>query len=63
MIFNASLATYLQRKKLYPPPDLAYPDIIEWSNPLSSEQWAKRSPELEAAIAKREAEMEADALD
>ena len=63
LIFNAPLATYLQRKKLYPPPDLPYPDIIEWSKPLPQEQWAKRSPELEAAIAKREAEMEADALD
>ncbi|MFI8396610.1 hypothetical protein ACIGEI_15775 [Pseudomonas sp. NPDC078863] len=56
-IFNAPLATYLQRKKLYPPPDLHYPDIIEWSKPLPPEQWAKRSPELEAAIAKREAEL------
>jgi len=56
-IFNAPLATYLQRKKLYPPPDLTYPAIIEWSKPLPPEQWAKRSPELEAAIAKREAEL------
>jgi hypothetical protein len=60
-IFNAPLATYLQRKKLYPPPDLPYPDIIEWSKPLPPEQWAKRSPELEAAIAKREAELAAQA--
>ncbi|MFJ2467570.1 hypothetical protein [Pseudomonas sp. NPDC087615] len=60
-IFNAPLATYLQRKKLYPPPDLRYPDIIEWSKPLPPEQWAKRSPELEAAIAKREAELAAQA--
>lgn len=58
-IFNAPLAQYLQRKKLYPPPDLAYPAIIEWSKPLPPEQWAKRSPELEAAIAKREAELAA----
>lgn len=56
-IFNAPLATYLQRKKLYPPPDLSYPDIIEWSKPLPPEQWAKRSPELEEAIANREAEL------
>ena len=56
-IFNAPLATYLQRKKLYPPPDLLYPEIIEWSKPLPPEQWAKRSPELEAAIAEREAEL------
>ncbi|WP_454837727.1 hypothetical protein [Pseudomonas mohnii] len=60
-IFNAPLATYLQRKKLYPPPDLLYPDIIEWSKPLPPEQWAKRSPELEAAIAEREAELAAQA--
>jgi hypothetical protein len=60
-IFNAPLATYLQRKKLYPPPDLLYPEITEWSKPLPPEQWAKRSPELEAAIAEREAEMAAQA--
>jgi hypothetical protein len=60
-IFNAPLATYLQRKKLYPPPDLPYPDIIEWSKPLPPEQWAKRSPELEVAIAEREAELAARA--
>ncbi|WP_213937800.1 hypothetical protein [Pseudomonas sp. dw_612] len=62
-IFNAPLATYLQRKKLYPPPDLPYPDIIEWSKPLSPEQWAKRSPELEEAIAKREAELAVQSKD
>ena len=60
-IFNAPLATYLQRKKLYPPPDLLYPDIIEWSKPLPPEQWAKRSPELEAAIVEREAELASQA--
>ncbi|MCA4965841.1 hypothetical protein HYI44_28420, partial [Pseudomonas sp. Y24-6] len=58
-IFNAPLATYLQRKKLYPPPDLPYPDIIEWSRPLPPEQWATRSPELDVAIATREAELAA----
>ncbi|QHC99248.1 hypothetical protein PspS04_02260 [Pseudomonas sp. S04] len=62
-IFNAPLATYLQRKKLYPPPDLTYPDIIEWSKPLPPEQWAKRSPELESAITKREAELATQARD
>ena len=56
-IFNAPLAQYLQRKKLYPPPDLTYPPIIEWSKPLPPEQWAKRSAALETAIAKREAEL------
>ena len=58
-IFNAPLATYLQRKKLYPPPDLPYPEIIEWSRPLPPEQWATRSPELDVAIATREAELAA----
>jgi hypothetical protein len=42
-------------------PDLPYPDITEWSKPLPPEQWAKRSPELEAAIAEREAELAAQA--
>ena len=56
-VFNAPLAQYLQRKKLYPPPDLTYPAIIEWSKPLPPEQWAKRSAALETAIAKREAEL------
>ncbi|MEC4237520.1 hypothetical protein [Pseudomonas sp. DSV-1] len=62
LVFNAPLATYLQRKKLYPPPQLSHPDIIEWSKPLPPEQWAKRSPELEQAIAKREAELAALAV-
>ncbi|WP_288098282.1 hypothetical protein [Pseudomonas sp.] len=58
-IFNTLLIDVLERWKLNPPPDLPYPDIIEWSKPLPSEQWAKRSPELEAAIAQREAELAA----
>ncbi|MEE1961042.1 hypothetical protein [Pseudomonas auratipiscis] len=45
------------RRKGAPPPSLDYPAIIEWSKPLPPEQWAKRSPELEAAIAQREAEL------
>ncbi|WPN49741.1 hypothetical protein [Pseudomonas sp. P8_241] len=56
-IFNTLLIDVLERWKLNPPPDLTHPDIIEWSKPLPPEQWAKRSPELEAAIAKREAEL------
>ncbi|VVQ26502.1 DUF6708 domain-containing protein [Pseudomonas fluorescens] len=56
-IFNTLLIDVLERWKLNPPPDLPYPDIIEWSKPLPPEQWAKRSPELEAAIAKRNAEL------
>ncbi|BFT60863.1 hypothetical protein [Pseudomonas moorei] len=58
-IFNTLLIDVLERWKLNPPPDLSYPDIIEWSQPLPPEQWAKRSPELEAAIAEREAELAA----
>jgi hypothetical protein len=56
-IFNTLLIDVLERWKLNPPPDLPYPDIIEWSKPLPPEQWAKRSPELEQAIARREAEL------
>ena len=56
-ILGTYLAEKLQDLKLSHPPDLPYPDIIEWSKPLSPEQWAKRSPELEEAIANREAEL------
>ncbi|UDI91811.1 hypothetical protein [Pseudomonas sp. IAC-BECa141] len=56
-IFNTLLIDVLERWKLNPPPDLPHPDIIEWSKPLPPEQWAKRSQELEVAIAKREAEL------
>jgi len=60
-IFNTLLIDVLERWKLNPPPDLPYPDITEWLKPLPPEQWAKRSPELEAAIAQREAELAAQA--
>ena len=60
-IFNMLLVEVLERLKLNPPPDLTYPDIIEWSKPLPPEQWAKRSPELELAIAAREAQLAARA--
>ncbi len=60
-IFNMLLVEVLERLKLNPPPDLTYPDIIEWSKPLPPEQWAKRSPELELAIAAREAQLAASA--
>ena len=50
-------AEVIQNLKLSPPPDLPHPEIIEWSKPLPPEQWAKRSPELEVAIAQREAEL------
>ncbi|MGF6207844.1 hypothetical protein [Pseudomonas frederiksbergensis] len=58
-ILGTYFAEKLQNFKLSYPPDLLYPDIIEWSKPLQPEQWAKRSPELEEAIAKREAELAA----
>ena len=57
LLLGAPIAMMLQTWKLSPPPDLDYPDIIEWSKPLHSKQWAKRSPELEEAIATREAEL------
>jgi len=62
VLLGAPLAMMLQEWKLSPPPDLSHPDIIEWSKPLPPEQWAKRSPELEQAIAKREAELAALAV-
>ena len=58
-LFGGPLIFMLQIWKLSPPPDLTHPDIIEWSKPLPPEQWAKRSPELEAAIVQREAELAA----
>ena len=58
-LFGGPLIFMLQIWKLSPPPDLTHPDIIEWSKPLPPEQWAKRSPELEAAITQREAELAA----
>ncbi|PSS45050.1 hypothetical protein [Pseudomonas sp. BBP2017] len=58
-ILGTYLAEKLQNLKLSHPPGLTYPAIIEWSKPLPPEQWAKRSPELEEAIAKREAELAA----
>ncbi|EPJ96149.1 hypothetical protein [Pseudomonas psychrophila] len=61
-ILGTYLAEKLQNLKLSYPPDLNHPDIIEWSKPLPPEQWAKRSPELEHAIAKREAELAALAV-
>jgi hypothetical protein len=61
VILGTYLAEKVQDLKLSYPPDLPYPDIIEWSKPLPPEQWAKRSPELEAAITQREAELAAQA--
>ncbi|WP_440092951.1 hypothetical protein ACTACL_02545 [Pseudomonas syringae] len=59
LFFVTILGTYLEEKlqnlKLSPPPDLEYPDIIEWSKPLPREQWATPSPELLAALAQQAA--------
>ncbi|MBM0141191.1 DUF6708 domain-containing protein [Pseudomonas cannabina] len=54
-IFNTLLIDVLERWKLSPPPDLEYPDIVEWSKPLPPEQWATPSPELLAALAQQAA--------
>ncbi|KWT11343.1 MULTISPECIES: DUF6708 domain-containing protein [Pseudomonas syringae group] len=51
-ILGTYLAEKLQNLKLSPPPDLEHPDIVEWSKPLLTEQWATRSAELEAALAR-----------
>ena len=61
IFFAAPIAIMLQTWKLSPPPTFDHPDIIEWSKPLPPEQWAKRSPGLELAIARREAELAAQA--
>ncbi|WP_366856018.1 DUF6708 domain-containing protein [Pseudomonas sp. 21LCFQ010] len=55
VFFNVLLADYLERKKLYPLPDLDHPDIIEWSKPLPPEQWARPSAEFQVALAEYEA--------
>ncbi|RMO98475.1 hypothetical protein ALQ33_101421 [Pseudomonas syringae pv. philadelphi] len=54
-IFNTLLIDVLERWKLSPPPDLEYPDIVEWSKSLPPEQWATPSPELVAALAQQAA--------
>ena len=61
VFLGSPLAMMLQVWKLSPPPDLSHPDIIEWSKPIPPEQWAKRSPQLQDAIATREAELAAQA--
>jgi hypothetical protein len=58
-IFGAPWIAVLLTKKLAHIPDLTAPEVVEWSKPLPPEQWAKRSPELEQAIAEREAELAA----
>ncbi|WP_440808120.1 DUF6708 domain-containing protein [Pseudomonas syringae] len=54
-ILGTYLAEKLQNLKLSPPPDLEYPDIIEWSKSLPPEQWATPSTELLAALAQQAA--------
>ncbi|NQD95034.1 hypothetical protein HP532_20495 [Pseudomonas sp. CrR25] len=59
VVFNGFLLEHLLRKKLAHIPDLTAPEVVEWSKPLPPAQWTKRSPELELAIAEREAELAA----
>ena len=63
IVFNDLLLHYLYRKKLAHLPDLTAPEAVEWSKPLPPEQWAKRSPELERAIAEQEAELAGESKD
>ena len=58
-IFGLPWIAVLIIRKLANIPDLTAPEAVEWSKPLPPEQWAKRSPELERAIAEREAELAA----
>ena len=58
-IFGLPWIAVLLIRKLANIPDLTAPEAVEWSTPLPPEQWAKRSPELERAIAEREAELAA----
>lgn len=57
IVLGSYWAEKLQNWKLTPPPDLTAPEVLDWSKPLPPEQWAKRSPELERAIAEQEAEL------
>src|SRR5690606_31674167 len=61
ILFNPMGYHWLHKKKFAVIPDLTSPESIAWSQPLPPEQWAKRSPELEAAIAEREKDLEAAA--
>ena len=54
-IFGLPWIAVLMIRKLANIPDLTAPEAVEWSKPLPPGQWAKRSPELERAIAEREA--------
>ena len=54
VLFNPMVYHWLHKKKFAVIPDLTSPESIAWSQPLPPEQWASRSPELQAAIAERE---------
>jgi hypothetical protein len=61
VLFNPMVYHWLHKKKFAVIPDLTSPESIAWSQPLPPEQWAKRSPELEAAVVEREKDLEAAA--
>ena len=61
ILFNPMGYHWLHKKKLAVIPDLTSSEPIAWSQPLPPEQWAKRSPELQAAIAEREQDLAAAA--
>jgi hypothetical protein len=61
ILFNPMVYHWLHKKKFAVIPDLTSPESIAWSQPLPPEQWAKRSPELEAAVVEREKDLEAAA--
>jgi hypothetical protein len=63
LVFNPLTYHWLASKKLAHLPDLTAPEAVEWSKPLPPEKWAKRTPELERAIAEREAELVGTAKD
>jgi len=57
LLLNLMTYLWLHRRKFAVIPDLESPEGIAWSQPLPPEQWAKRSPELETAIAEREQDL------
>ena len=59
VLFNPMVYHWLHKRKFAVIPDLTSPESIAWSQPLPPEQWARRSPELEAAIAEREKDLAA----
>ncbi|WP_339650715.1 hypothetical protein [Halopseudomonas pelagia] len=59
VLFNIMTYHLLHRRKFAVIPDLESPEGIAWSQPLPPEQWAQRSPELEAAMAERKQDLAA----